>query len=107
MFATVLVTTPDLGTTERISRALIEKRLTACANYFPVRSMYVWERELERAEEYLLLLKVRSSDFAAVTEEIVRLHPYEVPCIVKYEIEDGFVPYLNWIKDSTERPPKG
>jgi uncharacterized protein involved in tolerance to divalent cations len=39
-----------------------------------------------------MILKIWSSDFEFVSKEIARLHPYEIPCIVKYEISDGFQP---------------
>jgi periplasmic divalent cation tolerance protein len=105
MFATVLITVPDLKTAEKISSVLIEKRLAACANYLPVKSMYRWEGEVEVSEEYILLLKTRSSDFDHICEEVVKVHPYEVPCIVRYEIAEGLRSYLDWIKESTGRPP--
>lgn len=107
MFASVLVTTPDLETAENIASALIGKRLAACANYFPTRSIYRWKEEVERAEEFVMVLKIRTDDFELVSKEITKLHPYEVPCIVKYEISDGNQPYLDWIRESTGRSPEG
>jgi len=103
MFASVLVTVPDLKTTETIASNLIEKRLAACANYFSTRSIYRWKAKVELSEEMVMILKIRASDFELVSKEIVRLHPYEIPCIVKYDISDGFQPYLDWIRESTNR----
>lgn len=103
MFATVLITVPDLKTAEKVSSVLIEKRLAACANFFPVKSMYRWEGEVEVNEEFILLLKTRSSDFDRICEEVVKVHPYEVPCIVRCEITEGLPSYLDWIKESTSK----
>jgi periplasmic divalent cation tolerance protein len=103
MFASVLVTVPDLKIAETIAFNLIDKGLAACANYFPTRSIYRWKEKIEMNEEMIMILKIRASDFELVSKEIVRLHPYEVPCIVKYEISDGFQPYLDWVKESTNR----
>jgi periplasmic divalent cation tolerance protein len=107
MFASVLFTAPDLATAERISQSLIEKRLVACANYWPIRSMFRWEGEVERASEYAILLKTRSSDFESLTREISRMHPYDLPCILRYDIAEGWPPYLEWIKASTGGPEEG
>jgi len=82
---------------------MVENRLAACANYFRVRSFYRWKGPVENEDEYFVLLKIRTSDFAALAHAITRIHPYEVPCIVRYDIAEGFLPYLNWIKESTER----
>jgi periplasmic divalent cation tolerance protein len=104
MFDTVLVTVPDLETTERIAEVLIEKRLAACANIWPVNSIFRWKDGIERSSEFALTLKIWSTDFPSVVQVVSGLHPYELPCIVKYEISDGSQTFLDWIKGSTERP---
>lgn len=106
MFASVLVTAPDLATVERISKHLIEHRLAACANYWPIQSMYHWEGKVEQASEFAILLKIRATEYHEVAVEISTLHPYDVPCIVKYDISEGWQPYLEWIKASTGEPEK-
>jgi len=107
MFASVLVTAPNLETAERIASSLIEKKLAACANFFPTRSIYRWKGDIERAEEFVIILKIWSDDFEMVANEITRMHPYEIPCIVKYDISDGYQPYLSWIRESTGRSQEG
>ncbi len=106
MFASVLVTAPDLAAAERISKHLIERRLAACANYWQIRSMYHWEGKVEQASEFAIVLKIRATEFDEVAAEVSRLHPYDVPCIVKYDIADGWQPYLDWIKAYTGEPEK-
>jgi periplasmic divalent cation tolerance protein len=69
--------------------------------------MYSWKGNFEKEEEYIVLLKIRSADFLMVAKAIARNHPYEVPCIVKYDIAAGFQPYLDWIMESTDRSLEG
>lgn len=102
--STVLVTFPDERTARAICRSLIERRLAACANIFAVGSIYRWKGEIEEASEFASLLKVRSEDFQTVAEAVKELHPYEVPCIVRYKVADGSAVYLNWVRESTARP---
>ena len=103
MLATVFVTVPSEELAASIGTRLVDNRLAACANYFPCRSVYRWKGGIEQGGEFILLLKIRSSDFRSVTEAIVSMHPDEVPCIVMEELTDGYRPYLDWIVDSTER----
>jgi periplasmic divalent cation tolerance protein len=103
MFAAVFVTVPSEELAASIGADLIEKRLAACANFFPCRSIFRWKGTVERSNECILLLKIRSSDFQLVTESILSMHPDEVPCIIKEEISDGHQPYLDWLIKSTER----
>ncbi|MBI0582932.1 MAG: divalent-cation tolerance protein CutA [Methanomassiliicoccus sp.] len=104
--STVLVTYPDEETARAISRSLIERRLAACSNIFAVGSIYRWRGEIKEASEFASLLKVRSEDFQAVAEAVRELHPYDVPCIVRYDIADGSGDYLGWVMSSTARPPE-
>lgn len=106
MFASVLITTPDLTTAEELAEKPNDSKLAACANYFPARSIYAWKGRTERSEEYILLLKIRSCDFGPLVETVTKMHPYQVPCIVRYDIAAGFQPYLDWIKESTDRTPE-
>jgi periplasmic divalent cation tolerance protein len=106
MFASVFVTVPDMKTAESMASNLIEKRFAACSNFFSTSSIFRWKGKVERNEEVVMILKIRSGDFELVKKEILRMHPYEVPCIVKYEISEGFQPYLDWIKESTDRCPE-
>jgi periplasmic divalent cation tolerance protein len=103
MFATVFVTVPSEELAESIGASLVEKRLAACANFFPCRSVYQWKGRVVRGNECILLLKIRSSDFHLVTESIQSLHPDEMPCIIKEEFTEGYLPYLDWLKESTKR----
>jgi periplasmic divalent cation tolerance protein len=103
--STVFVTFPDEQTARSISRSLIERRLAACSNIFSVGSIYRWKGEIEEASEYASFLKIRSEDFQVVVDAIRQRHPYEVPCIVRYDIAESSGDYLNWIVESTARPP--
>ncbi|MBI0581402.1 MAG: divalent-cation tolerance protein CutA [Methanomassiliicoccales archaeon] len=104
--STVLVTCPDEKTARAICRHLVEQHLAACANIFAISSIYRWKDRVEEAPEFASLLKIRSKDFNEVEEAVRRLHPYKVPCIVRYDIAEGSRDYLQWIIESTTRPPK-
>ena len=102
--STVLVTCPDERTARAISRSLVERRLAACSNIFAVSSIYRWKGEIEEATEFASILKISSQDFHDVVRAIRQMHPYDVPCIVRYEIADGSVDYLRWVIESTGPP---
>ena len=103
MFSTVFITTPDRATAVGIAERLVSERLAACANFFPVSSVYRWEGDVVREEEHILLLKIRDEDFPLVQKAVLRSHPDEIACIVRHEIAEGFPSYLEWIRESTAR----
>lgn len=87
----------------KIAHSLIKRRLAACVNIVPqVQSIYRWKGEIESAQEWLLLIKTRADKFPAVRDAIRELHSYEVPECIVLEIEDGSLPYLQWLEKATE-----
>lgn len=101
MYSTVFVTVPDMDTARNLARKLVERKLVACANIFPVTSIYTWEGNIEENTECIMLLKICTENFEDVKEEILRMHPYDLPCIVRYAINDGHKKYLEWISETT------
>ncbi len=98
----VYVTAPDEETALHIARTVVGERLTACANVLPgCRSVYRWQGQVEEAGEVALILKTTAARFPALERRIGELHPYEVPCIVAWEVADGHEPYLNWVAAET------
>lgn len=55
----VFVTCGSAKEARRIGRALVERKLAACVNSFPVaiHSIYRWKGNVESAKEFLLLIK--------------------------------------------------
>lgn len=92
------ITCKDEAEAERISRELVEKKLIACANYFPIKSLYRWKGELAGEKEVVLLAKSLERNFAAIQKEVRALHSYEVPCILKLNVEAN-EEYENWVNE--------
>ncbi len=85
----------------RLAGALVEKRLAACVNVLPqIQSIYRWKGEIERAAEYLLLIKTTEERFEALRDAILGLHTYDTPEVIGIPIADGAEKYLAWIRES-------
>ncbi len=95
------VTAPDREVARRIARAVVEDRLAACANLWPVESTYRWKGAIEEASEFVIVFKTRGSLLPRLIDEVRRLHPYEVPCIVTYPMGPALPQYLEWIDAET------
>ncbi len=102
-FALVMTTCGGKADAELIATTLVEKRLAACVQMFPIASVYRWENALQQAEEWMLLGKIRAADYADVEAAIAAVHPYSTPEIIEIGIEKGAQAYLNWIASVTER----
>jgi periplasmic divalent cation tolerance protein len=86
-----------------IARALVERRLAACANIVgPIESVYRWKGEVEESQEFLLLIKTTADLFPKIQGAIRKLHSYEVPELIQLPIETGLPSYLKWISENIE-----
>jgi periplasmic divalent cation tolerance protein len=94
----VMVTTASKQEAEKIAQQLIKERLIACANITaPVSSFFHWAGKIEKAEEYLILMKSRKNLFKKLAETVKALHTYEVPEIIALPIIEGSEAYLTWL----------
>jgi periplasmic divalent cation tolerance protein len=101
-YAIVYITAVSQDEARKIGSALVEEKLVACVNIFPVQSVYRWQGKVEEAAEFALMAKTRQGLVDKVIERVKRLHSYQVPDIVSWRIENGFPEYLAWIRESTE-----
>jgi periplasmic divalent cation tolerance protein len=99
----VLSTFPDAATARRIGRQLLEEKCAACVNILPqVESIYRWQGKVEEASETLALFKTSAERFKALEGTLRRLHPYEVPEIIAFKIQQGSPQYLRWVIDNSQ-----
>jgi periplasmic divalent cation tolerance protein len=82
-FILIYATHPNKDTAQKIAEHLLNKKLIACVNYFPMQSSYRRKEKIENANEIITLLKTKKENWEIVKEEILKLHPYETPCIIK------------------------
>jgi periplasmic divalent cation tolerance protein len=98
----VFITAKDAAEARSICRMLVEEKLIACANYFPINSIYRWKGAVEESAEVAIIAKTRTALMERLIQRVKELHSYEVPCVVSWKIEEGNPDYLQWIKESTE-----
>lgn len=93
----VTVTCKDKTEAEHIGERLLQKKLVACVNSFPVSSSFWWKGQLEKSEEHLLMCKTLSSRLASIQKEIKAIHSYDLPVISSWE-EKTTKDVERWIK---------
>jgi periplasmic divalent cation tolerance protein len=97
-YVIVLVTTSSKKEAEKIAQHLLNERLIACANIIgPVSSLFRWAGKMEKAEEYLIIMKSREDLFEKLADAVKALHSYEVPEILVLPIVGGSKAYLDWL----------
>ncbi len=102
-YSFVYMTAKDREEAKRIALHLIEEKLAACANMFPVSSVYTWKGKVIEDDEVGIIMKTRASLVERLIAETKKMHSYEVPCVVSIDIEKGFPPFIEWIGESTKK----
>lgn len=98
----IYTTVPNEKVGTEIARHLLEKKLVACANLLPVgKSFYIWDGQLQSEAEHVLFLKTTLNKLREVEENILSVHPYECPCIVAWQSDQVYLPFLKWVIAST------
>lgn len=102
----VLVTCGSRAEARRIARAVVTKRLAACANLLEARveSVYRWKGKVEQAREFLLM-KTSKARLGALEAEVKRLHSYEVPEFIALPVVEGSRAYLRWLGECLGNTP--
>lgn len=100
-FIIIYITYPNLKEAKRVSNVLLKEKLIACANYFPIGSSYWWKGKIENAKEVVSIVKTTKTNWVKVKKAVLAVHPYETPCIMKFEVESNKA-YADWIKKETK-----
>ncbi len=96
------ITAPSMEVSEKIAKHLVEKKLAACVNIIPkLKSFFYWEGEVQSEEEVLVLGKTKTSLIPELEEGVKEVHPFDVPCIISWEIDAGHKPFMEWIAEET------
>jgi periplasmic divalent cation tolerance protein len=100
MFSIIYITAGDMPEARKIGRILVEERLAACANIFPITSIFRWKGKIDEASEFGIIIKTRTEKVKLIEKRVKDIHSYEAPCVVSFRIDEGSLDYLEWINDS-------
>jgi periplasmic divalent cation tolerance protein len=94
----VLVTTGSWEEAEAIGGSLVGERLAACVNIVPgITSIYRWQGEVQRDQEWLLVVKSRRDVLDELVNRVRELHSYDLPETIALPLVGGSAPYLAWL----------
>jgi periplasmic divalent cation tolerance protein len=83
-------------------RTLAREQLVACGTLLPrARSIYIWQGNLEDAEEIVVVLKTTPAAVDAAAARLKELHSYEVPEILVLSPESASPAYTRWVSENT------
>ncbi|MCK5160545.1 MAG: divalent-cation tolerance protein CutA [Candidatus Aureabacteria bacterium] len=95
------VTVPNAKLAKKIGEGLVKEKLAACVNIVPeISSIYQWKGKIAKDKEILLIIKTTCAMYKKLEQWVLKNHPYEVPEVICYCVEEGNKKYLKWIKET-------
>lgn len=92
------ITCPTKAEAKKIVIALLEDGLITCANIIDgAESYFVWEREIQKAKESIIILKTRSKNENKIIRVVKDMHSYHCPCIAFFSMSHGNKNFMKWI----------
>ncbi len=95
----LITTVPNQVLAEKISKELIESKLAACISIKEIKSIYMWQGNIEENKEFELNIKSIPENLSELTLILKEKITYEVPEII-YKIFDSENSYFQWIEES-------
>lgn len=96
----VYVTLPIQDNAIQLAEKLVSLGLVAGANILgPATSIYAWNGSIHNKPEWIIFAQVSAEKFADFKEELLREHPYMVPCILALPVGAAHEPFVEWIKN--------
>ncbi|MFU7501936.1 MAG: divalent-cation tolerance protein CutA [Candidatus Tisiphia sp.] len=96
----ILTTTNDQQVVVKITTSLLEANLAAWIQVDNIVSYFKWEGKISSVLEYRIVIKARSDNYNTIEKVITDIHNYDLPQIIKLDIQDGLSRYLNWVTQS-------
>jgi periplasmic divalent cation tolerance protein len=97
----VYTTVASRDEAHKIARALVERKLAACAQICEIESFYSWRGAVQSGPEYRILFKTTDARYAAVEAAIRDVHTYELPAIHALAVEHVYGPYAAWVEEGS------
>lgn len=102
-FLQVQTTTDSRAEAIELANDAVAARLAACGQVAgPVTSMFWWEDDIERAEEWVVTWKLPAGRYPDLAEFLRERHSYDEPEIIATPIVAGSAGYLSWLADETQ-----
>ncbi|MBP7832552.1 MAG: divalent-cation tolerance protein CutA [Candidatus Levybacteria bacterium] len=97
----ILVSFEQMEHAEKAANYLIDHKLAACVEIFPVTNFYVWDGEKQKNSEISGIIKTTSENYEKVKAALEEILPYDIPQIIKVDATANDS-YEKWVKESVK-----
>ena len=94
------ITFPNEEEAQLTAEKIIKEKLAACCNIISnnALSIYYWKGEINRDRETIMIAKTSENKVEKLTDRIIELHSYDIPCVVALSVQNGNDEFIDWVK---------
>ncbi len=92
----------DAEEARKLSKMIVEKKIAACVNMWPIESCYIWEGAMKCEAEYALLIKTNESKVQDIEDIILQNHSYSTPIVAAVDVRRLNRAYKEWMSGMIE-----
>ncbi|MEO3707248.1 divalent-cation tolerance protein CutA [Trichormus azollae] len=96
-YGVVFVTVASEQEAKAIAQAVVEAKLAAAVSLSPIHSIYRWQGEIYKENEWQLVMKINLALFSTLEAKITELHSYQLLEIIALTILLSSPTYQQWI----------
>ena len=84
---------------KRLAKLIIDTKMGACVDYWPVESMYNWKNKLVQIPHVMLMITTFESKLETVNDLISEHHSYSTPLIAGVDVRRINRAYKEWMME--------
>lgn len=93
----IYTTCATLDEAKRLGRLMVESKMAACVDLWPIQSMYNWKGKFEDIQQIMLMITTLESKLQAVDDLISNNHSYATPLIAGVDVRRVNHEYKEWL----------
>ena len=98
----IYTTCKDIDEAKKLGELIVDKKIAACVDFWPISSYYTWKGSLEYVPQVMLLITTFESKLEEVNQIISENHSYSVPLIAGVDVRRINHPYKEWMMEVIE-----
>ena len=101
MFRTIETTTDKLMIAEKISKSILDSKLSTCVQIIDgVKSYYIWKDKIVSSNEYTIKIKTVENNINKISSIIKEKSNYDLPEVISYDFRIEDEEYGNWFNEN-------
>lgn len=95
---TIFLTCASEDEGDKITQALLKKKLATCIKKTKVASSFLWEGKIDKSEEVLLVMDSVEEKFSEIEIEVRKIHSYETFVLIAVPVVKISKGVKEWMK---------